>query len=99
MEAVRRGAGGEQAHEAIKEHAVAVALQMREQAMAYNDLAQRLGEDARLPLTTAEIEALLERSQDFTGLAAAQTEAFVAQVAQVGQRYPAASQVRKSRLL
>lgn len=99
MEAVRRGAGREQAHEAIKEHAVAVALQMREKAMARNDLAQRLGQDARLPLSTGEIEAILQHSQDFIGLAVAQTEAFVVQVAAVGQRYPAASQVRKSRLL
>ncbi|MCC7265567.1 MAG: adenylosuccinate lyase [Candidatus Latescibacteria bacterium] len=99
MEAVRRGAGRETAHEAIKEHAVAVALQMREQAMAHNDLARRLGDDPRLPLSTAEIEALLARSQDFIGLAVAQTASFVAQVARVGERYPEATRVRKSRLL
>lgn len=99
MEAVRRGAGRETAHEAIKEHAVAVALEMREQARATNDLARRLGEDPRLPLDAAEIEALLARSQDFIGLARNQTATFVEQVAQLSQRYPAASAVRKSRLL
>ena len=38
MAAVRRGRGREAAHEAIKEHAVAVALEMRESGRADNDL-------------------------------------------------------------
>ncbi|MBI2503098.1 MAG: adenylosuccinate lyase [Candidatus Latescibacteria bacterium] len=99
MEALRLGAGREQAHQAIKEHAVAVALQMREQGQACNDLARRLGADPRFPLATEEIERILQPGQDFIGLAIAQAETFVAQVEEVGRRYPAASQVRKSRLL
>ena len=42
MAAVRNGVGREEAHEAIKEHAVAVALEMR-QGQAENDVFQRLG--------------------------------------------------------
>jgi len=99
MEAVRAGAGRETAHEAIREHAVAVALEMREQVAAHNDLARRLGDDPRLPLDRAQIEALLARGQDFIGLALAQTEAFVGQVAEVGRRLPEAGQVQKARLL
>ena len=99
MEAVRRGAGRETAHEAIKEHAVAAALQMREQGTAHNDLARRLGDDPRLPLSSAEIQSLLAHGQDFVGLALSQTQTFVAQVGELGKRYPTASQVRKSRLL
>jgi adenylosuccinate lyase len=99
MEALRRGAGREEAHEAIREHAVAAALELREGTLARNDLARRLGKDPRLPLSEAEIEAILARSQDFVGLAIAQAEAFVAQVEEVGRRCPEAAQVRVSRLL
>ncbi|WP_374212698.1 adenylosuccinate lyase, partial [Frankia sp. CiP3] len=42
MAAVRRGAGRETAHEVIREHAVAVALAMREKGADHNDLMKRL---------------------------------------------------------
>ena len=45
MAAVRNGVGREEAHEAIKEHAVAVALEMR-QGRAANDLFERFAADA-----------------------------------------------------
>src|SRR5690606_22830633 len=45
MAAVRAGVGREVAHEAIKEHAVAVALSMREEGRSDNDLLDRLGSD------------------------------------------------------
>ena len=48
MAAVRKGVGRETAHEAIKEHAVSVALAMRERGLARNDLFDRLAADARL---------------------------------------------------
>ena len=43
--AVRKGVGREVAHEVIKEHAVAVALAMREKGAADNDLFDRLAAD------------------------------------------------------
>ena len=49
MAAVRAGVGRETAHEAIKEHAVAVALAMREQGWTRNDLLDRLAADDRIP--------------------------------------------------
>ena len=49
--AVRAGVGRETAHEVIKEHAVAVALAMREKGAAENDLFDRLAADARLRLS------------------------------------------------
>ncbi len=49
MAAVRAGVGRETAHEAIKEHAVAVALAMREEGKE-PDLLDRLAADDRLPL-------------------------------------------------
>ena len=48
MGAVRAGVGREVAHEVIKEHAVAVALEMREQGTTGNDLLDRLAADPRL---------------------------------------------------
>ena len=53
MAAVRAGVGREVAHEAIKEHAVAVALEMREKGTEGNDLLERLAADDRLGLTGA----------------------------------------------
>ncbi|MGB3895662.1 MAG: adenylosuccinate lyase, partial [Mycolicibacter sinensis] len=50
--AVRAGMGREAAHEVIKEHAVAVALAMRERG-AEPDLLDRLAADERLPLDRA----------------------------------------------
>ena len=47
MAAVRAGVGREAAHEAIKEHAVAVALAMREKGVEGNDLLDRLAADDR----------------------------------------------------
>ncbi len=79
MAAVRRGVGRELAHEAIKEHAVAVALEMR-QGRADNDLFDRLGGDDRLGLTQTEIEALVSEPLEFTGAARAQVQTVVARV-------------------
>ncbi len=50
MAAVRAGVGREVAHEVIKEHAVAVALALREQGAEGNDLLDRLAADPRLGL-------------------------------------------------
>src|SRR3546814_869553 len=60
MGAVRAGVGREVAHEAIKEHAVAVALAMREQGAADNDLFDRLAADERIPLDRAAIAGLAQ---------------------------------------
>ena len=99
MESVQRGAGREQSHEAIKEHAVAVALEMREQGQVDNDLAERLGNDARLPLTTVEIQAILEDSRAFTGMAQAQVDTFSTAVQALLDRFPAAREIEKSPML
>ena len=60
MAAVQRGVGREVAHEAIKEHAVAVALAMREAGgRGGEDLLDRLAADDRLGLDRADLDALL----------------------------------------
>ena len=66
--AVRAGVGRETAHEVIKEHAVAVALAMREKGQE-PDLLDRLAADPRLPLDRAALDAALADKQAFTGAA------------------------------
>src|SRR5689334_1331656 len=55
---VRAGVGRETAHEVIKEHAVAVALAMREKG-SEPDLLDRLAADPRLPLDRPALDAAL----------------------------------------
>jgi len=82
--------GREQAHEAIKEHAVAVALDLR-QGGEINDLFDRLAADPRLGLTAADLDKVAADPLTFTGAAPAQVEAFVDQVAAVAGRFPEAA--------
>jgi adenylosuccinate lyase len=91
MAAVRRGVGREQAHEAIKENAVAVALAMREQGTDRNELFARLAADSRLGLSGAELDALLAAPLSFTGAARTQVAAVVAQVEKVLATDPGAA--------
>ncbi len=88
--AVRAGVGRETAHEAIKEHAVAVALEMR-QGRGDNDLVDRLARDPRLGLGRADVEALLAEPISFTGAAVPQVQAVCRRVADVAARHPAAA--------
>ena len=99
MEAVQRGAGREQAHEAIKEHALAAALAMREEALSDNDLAQRLGSDPRFPLCEEQITAAISRSRSLTGMASHQVESFVGKAEKVAAGLPEVHEVEKGRLL
>jgi adenylosuccinate lyase len=97
--AVRGGVGRETAHEVIKEHAVAVALAMRESGQADNDLVERLAADGRLPLDGAALEALLAEPIGFVGAAPRQVERFVARVGDLAARYPEAATYRPGAIL
>lgn len=99
MAAVRAGVGREQAHEAIKEHAVAVALAMRERGSEQNDLVQRLAADARLGMPLAALERALGEPLSFVGAAPAQVQAFVQQVDAVVRRYPEAARYHAEPML
>jgi adenylosuccinate lyase len=92
LAAVRRGVGREVAHEVIKEHAVAVALAMREKGAGENDLFDRLAADERLGgLTRAEIDALVADPAAFVGAAPAQVAAVVKRVEAVVAEHPDAA--------
>jgi adenylosuccinate lyase len=99
MGAIRAGVGREVAHEAIKEHAVAVALAMREQGAAGNDLFDRLAADDRLPLDRAALDALVGAPLDFVGTAVAQVGSFVATVNEIVARHPDAAAYRSEPVL
>jgi adenylosuccinate lyase len=99
MAAVRAGVGRETAHEAIKEHAVGVALAMRESGQAENDLLDRLAADDRLPMDRAALDALLADRLSFTGDAARQVAALVAQVEAVAAKHPEAAAYRPGAIL
>jgi adenylosuccinate lyase len=90
MTAVRNGVGREEAHEAIKEHAVGVALEMR-QGLDHNDLYDRLASDPRLGLTREQIAALVADPIEFTGAAVAQVQAVVRRIEAVVASDPAAA--------
>ena len=91
MAAVRAGMGREAAHAVIKEHAVAVALSMRQAGAPGNDLLDRLAADQRLPLDAVELKALLADPLSFTGAASAQVAEVVRRVGEVVARYPSAA--------
>jgi adenylosuccinate lyase len=99
LAAVKAGVGREQAHEAIKQHAVAVALAMREKGAERNDLLDRLAADERLRLTRAEIAELVADPASFTGAAAAQVSAVVEAVEAVLARHPAAAAYQPGEIL
>ncbi|MGH3944108.1 MAG: adenylosuccinate lyase, partial [Pseudonocardiaceae bacterium] len=96
--AVRAGVGRETAHEVIREHAVAVALAMRLKG-ADNDLLDRLADDDRLPLDRADLDALLTDRLPFTGSAAGQIAAVVAEVESVVAGYPEAATYHPAAIL
>jgi adenylosuccinate lyase len=89
MAAVRAGAGRETAHEVIKEHAVAVALAMRERGQADNDLLARLAADPRLGLDPGALS--LGDPRSYTGAARDQVDEVVARVAELAKAHPDAA--------
>jgi adenylosuccinate lyase len=90
MQAVRAGAGRESAHEVVKQHAVAVALELRAGAER-NDLLDRLAADERLGLSADDIAGLLAEPLSFTGAARSQVEQVVRRVEQVVAAHPDAA--------
>ncbi len=91
MAAVRKGVGREAAHEAIKEHAVAVALEMRETGRSDNDLMDRLASDPRLGMTRDELGALLTEPLELAGSARSQVERLVVRVGEIAAAHPEAA--------
>ncbi|MDE0928771.1 MAG: adenylosuccinate lyase [Acidimicrobiales bacterium] len=89
--AMQAGLGREEAHEIIKEHAVAAALSRREDPQGGTDLLTRLGNDPRLPLDQAALETLLANPAVFVGNAGAQVDAVISRIAEVVAERPEAA--------
>lgn len=94
MKAVKKGMGREDAHEVIKEHAVAAANDMRAGKISENDLLARLAADPRMPLDAAELGEILKEGSSATGLAEAQTEDFCDRRRRVGRALPRSQRLR-----
>jgi adenylosuccinate lyase len=97
--AVRHGVGRETAHEAIKEHSVEVALQMRVTGRSDNDLLDRLAADPRLGITRTELEAAIANPIELTGTAGQQVAALAAQIEAIAAAQPEAAAYRPGPVL
>jgi adenylosuccinate lyase len=97
--AVRHGVGRETAHEAIKEHAVAVALRMRETGRPDNDLLDRLAADPRLSVTRAELDAAIADPLELTGTSSQQVTTLVSEIERIAEAHPEAAAYRPGPVL
>jgi adenylosuccinate lyase len=98
MEAVKRGAGRETAHEAIKEHALAAAKALRS-GHGDADLLSRLATDKRVGLSKETLVTILAESARFVGAAPQQVDTFVATVKPLAKRLKGAADYRPAKLL
>ncbi|MFN2557310.1 MAG: adenylosuccinate lyase [Nitriliruptorales bacterium] len=96
---IRKGVGREQAHAAIREHAVAVARELRAGRLEDNDLLARLAADDRVPLGADELTDLVERPLDLVGTARRQVAVFVSAVEQIAKEHSQAAAYTPSSIL
>ncbi len=99
MEAVKKGAGRETAHEAIKEHAVATVLDLRDGKITQNNLLNRLANDSRLLLTIEELQAIISKGEVLTGNASNQVKEFSLEVQKWLDKVPEAANYSVSAIL
>jgi adenylosuccinate lyase len=97
--AVRQGVGRETAHEVISEHAIAVALEMRETGRGDNDLLDRLAADPRLGVTREELDAAIADPIELAGTAGRQVGTLVAQIGEIAAAHPEAAAYRPGPVL
>lgn len=91
MTAVKEGIGRETAHAAIRDHAVAVALDMRNTGRQDNDLLDRLSQDSRLNIPKEKLFAAISNPIEFVGNAPRQIATFASQVEEIFKKYPEAA--------
>lgn len=96
---VRAGLGREEAHERIKQHAVAAALAARDEGVAAAGLLDRLAADQAVPLDRDALDALVADPLAFVGDARRQVAGFVATVAAITAEHPDAATYQPDRLL
>ena len=89
MAAVKNGMGREDAHEALKEISTHVATDLRNGKES--DLLQAIADDARIPLSLAELRKLISAPLEFSGLAQEQCDAVIAKISAITKAHPAAA--------
>ena len=99
MASVKAGAGREEAHEIIRQHAIEAALEIREGGSGENDLIERLVNDPLLPLDQDTVTEALSDRGAFIGLADSQVADFVATAATINSEHPGAGSYRPSPIL
>ena len=99
MAAIRAGVGRETAHEAIKEHAVAVALAMRETAQSATTCSTGWPPIRDCRLTRPELDALIADPASFTGLAREQVAAVLDRIREVVDARPDAARYAPGAIL
>ncbi len=99
MEAVKMGAGREDAHAAIKEHALATVNDLRKGKTFENDLVQRLAKDRRIGLKVADLRNIIKRGEASLGAAHIQIDHFLKRVKSWSVRYPDAQKYRPANIL
>ena len=87
VHAVRHGMGREDAHEVIKEHAVATALSMREGKGDGGQLISRLSADERFPGSEDDLWSMISRPSDLLGTVEKQVGVFCDQVETLSSEY------------
>jgi adenylosuccinate lyase len=97
--AVRHGVGRETAHEVISEHAIAVALEMRETGRGDNDLLDRLAADPRLGISRAELDGALANPLELAGTARQQVATLTNQISKIAASHPEAAGYRPGPVL
>ena len=99
MEAVLKGGGRENMHLAIKEHAVAVAENLRQGKSSLKEFAKLLAEDQRIPLSLKEINSVLNDPENFNASAPEQAEKFANSVEKWTFKFPEAKDILPEELL
>jgi adenylosuccinate lyase len=97
--ALKRGVGRETAHEVIKEHAIEVALQMRETGQGENDLLDRLAADTRLGVTRDELAVAIANPIELAGTASWQVLVLAAEIESIAKAHPEAAGYRPDPVL
>lgn len=88
MEAVKSGSGREDAHAAIKHHALATVRDLRKGKMSENDLIERLAKDKRIGLNLSALKKIIREGEKNVGAAHQQVDHFTRRLKGWASRYP-----------
>ncbi|MCC5025618.1 MAG: adenylosuccinate lyase [Candidatus Synoicihabitans palmerolidicus] len=97
MAAVKKGAGRETAHAAIKEHALAATAAIREGTEPA--MVERLADGGGLSLDAPTIHAILRDTDRFVGAAPEQVDAFIATARSTARKVKGATTTKPGKLL